>query len=74
MGEGNGTVCCILGVCCPPGSAEQQAALEEKIQTDLGVSKDDAEKHAKWLLRTFDLAPKDSLKSLKAMFAGMVQK
>ena len=28
----NGEVCCILGVCCPPGSAEQRTALEQMIQ------------------------------------------
>lgn len=28
----NGEVCCILGVCCPPGSAAQAHALDEMIQ------------------------------------------
>ena len=28
----NGEVCCILGVCCPPGSAEQLAALTDSIE------------------------------------------
>jgi hypothetical protein len=28
----NGEVCCILGVCCPPGSAEQREALVHLIQ------------------------------------------
>ena len=28
----NGEVCCILGVCCPPGSVEQREALVHMIQ------------------------------------------
>lgn len=28
----NGEVCCILGVCCPPGSAAQRLALVHMIQ------------------------------------------
>lgn len=28
----NGEVCCILGVCCPPGSSEQRQALVREIQ------------------------------------------
>lgn len=28
----NGHACCILGVCCPPGSAEQRATLAKEIQ------------------------------------------
>lgn len=28
----NGEVCCILGVCCPPGSAAQHEALVHMIQ------------------------------------------
>lgn len=37
MANGNQQRCCLLGVCCPPGGAEQRAALKawliEKIQT-----------------------------------------
>lgn len=28
----NGEVCCILGVCCPPGSPRQREALTQMIQ------------------------------------------
>ena len=28
----NGEVCCILGVCCPPGSTEQKDALVAMIR------------------------------------------
>jgi len=28
----NGEVCCILGVCCPPGSDAQHEALVHEIQ------------------------------------------
>lgn len=28
----NGEVCCILGVCCPPGSAAQREALVHEVQ------------------------------------------
>lgn len=32
----NGRACCILGVCCPPGSPEQEAALAEEIAHSKG--------------------------------------
>lgn len=28
----NGEVCCILGVCCPPGSEAQRTALVHEVQ------------------------------------------
>lgn len=28
----NGEVCCILGVCCPPGSSEQREALIREVK------------------------------------------
>jgi len=28
----NGEVCCILGVCCPPGSDAQRQALVHEVQ------------------------------------------
>ena len=31
MGNGDGRACCILGICCAPGSDEQRAALVEVL-------------------------------------------
>lgn len=39
----NGAACCILGVCCPPGSVAQQQALAhamEEHMTTLGKNTD----------------------------------
>lgn len=53
--------CCILGVCCPPGSAEQRAALAQFLMDatandDAGaVSHDACMKMAAALLADFKL-------------------
>jgi hypothetical protein len=51
----NGEVCCILGVCCPPGSAEQRTALVHEIQKRHPSLTDDiAGKKADKALKKFD--------------------
>jgi hypothetical protein len=60
----NGEVCCILGVCCPPGSEAQASALAKEMSQDLGISKDQAKVYADWCLKHFDLAPKGKLEPL----------
>ena len=76
----NGKVCCILGVCCPPGSPAQREALAEAlgaVQLDaeggLGERTSDRAK-ADWLLDNFDFAPKDSLTEFKSAIAAMSKK
>ena len=48
----NGEVCCILGVCCPPGSAAQREALVHMIQKSHPHK--DAEKAADRVLALYD--------------------
>jgi len=58
-----GQVCCILGVCCPPGSPAQREALAKALE---GV-----ESPADYMLEHFDLAPKGTLDAFKAAIATM---
>lgn len=37
MAEGNQQRCCILGVCCPPGGADQRAALRSWLLSKLAA-------------------------------------
>ena len=67
----NGEVCCILGVCCPPGSDAQTVALRDAMERD-GVT--DAASAAVWVLKTFDLAPHGSLTQFKADVAKMARR
>ena len=60
----NGHVCCILGVCCPPGSAEQLDALAKEMSKDLGVTPEHTRRYAAWVLQHFDLAPKGTVTPL----------
>lgn len=66
----NGHVCCILGVCCPPGSQEQVDALAAEMEKD-GVGD---RKTAAWVLKHFDLAPAGSLAQFKNDVAKMARK
>ncbi len=51
----NGEVCCILGVCCPPGSLDQQMALAHEIQKHRPhLDEDKALKAADRILRKHD--------------------
>lgn len=65
----NGRANCILGVCCDH-LADRVAALAAEMETSLGCAPKDARKHAAWILRTFDLAPKGSLDKLIAAVAA----
>ena len=69
----NGKVCCILGVCCPPGSQEQQDALAAELVKDTGCTENAAKKTAEWILKHFDLAPKHSLEVLKSEVARLAR-
>ncbi len=47
----NGHACCLLGLCCPPGSAEQRTVLVEVLGS---------EQAADWVQANVDLIPKGS--------------
>lgn len=50
----NGEVCCILGVCCPPGSAAQRVALATSIKKHHKCTLHDAEAAADRILAKHD--------------------
>ena len=69
----NGEVCCILGVCCPPDSPEQLNALAKEIGKVTNWPEIDAVNVAKFMLDTFDLAPKGSLAGFVEEIARMAR-
>lgn len=66
----NGEVCCILGVCCPPGSQEQLDALAAEM-SKAGVN--DHRAAAKWVLEHFDLLPSGSLAEFKRIARAAIK-
>jgi hypothetical protein len=70
----NGEVCCILGICCPPNSAEQTNALAAELVKDKVCSENpEAHKVAHWVLKHFDLAPKGTVAPLVTEIARMAR-
>lgn len=70
----NGEVCCILGVCCPPGSEAQANALASELVKDGICSENpEANKVARWVLKHFDLAPAGTLTDLKKQIARLAK-
>lgn len=69
----NGTVCCILGVCCPSQSDEQRVALAHEIESDLGCTPEEARKHADWIIDNFDLAPAGTLTAYRDAIAALAR-
>lgn len=66
----NGEVCCILGICCPPNSRKQIAALAKMIRVDYPqVPMQYAEQAAEWMLKNFDLMPMGMLSDVKRFIA-----
>jgi hypothetical protein len=64
MANGHGN--CIFAVCCPPESESQIAALAEEMGNGMSSAKGESyEDIARWVLATYDLAPKGSLQPLK---------
>lgn len=72
-------VCCILAVCCPPGSDRQRTALAEglgsaNLDAQGGIGERSQERlHADWILDRFDLAPKGTLDPLKESIARLAK-
>lgn len=66
MSEFNGRACCLLGICCTPGSAEQSAVLAKALVEDGVCSENpEAERVSAWVLKHFDLAPAGTLTEFK---------
>lgn len=57
----NGEFCCAVGICCPPKSPQQRAALVSEAMHGTGLDQASAEKVADWMMRDYDLAPKGTL-------------
>lgn len=70
----NGQVCCILGVCCSPGSDAQVQALAAALAAGLGGPPSAYVAPARWLLQHFDLAPAGSLAQFKDALATHARK
>lgn len=70
----NGHANCILGVCCPPGSAQQKQALVGEIIGKVPtINREHADVIATWLLENFDLAPVGTLQPLKDAIAKLAR-
>lgn len=54
----NGQRCCALGVCCPPDSDEQRAALREELAHQLGGDPMDYAQLVEFVTSEYDLVPK----------------
>lgn len=70
----NGAECCVLGICCPPRSAEQTAGLVEEMVHAGICDEATAAPIAAWLLNEYDLAPAGTLDDLKKQIAKIVRK
>ncbi|HXK40233.1 MAG TPA: hypothetical protein VJ837_05360 [Candidatus Paceibacterota bacterium] len=76
----NGRPCCILGVCCPPGSESQRRALADALAEVVqdapgGIGERSADRaKADWLLDNFDFAPKGTLTEFKSAIVEMAKK
>lgn len=69
----NGEVCCILAVCCPPGSQKQNRALVTELVKAGVCDEEYAPKVATWILKNFDLAPAGTLTDFKAALAKLAR-
>lgn len=64
---------CLLGICCPPGSAEAKQSLTDAIIAAKGFHGHDCEVVASavdWLMDNYDLAP---YKSLRLLFSEIAK-
>lgn len=69
----NGEVCCVLGICCPPGSDAQTRALAKELVKDQICPDDSAHAVAAWVLKHFDLAPAGTLSDFKSRIATVAR-
>ena len=68
-----GRPCCLLGVCCPPGSQEQIDAMTHWFMKHAQLEDEPAARAAEAVLKAFDLAPAGSLKDFKAAVAKLAK-
>lgn len=64
---------CVLAVCCPPQSENQQHALAGLLERDGVVGPESSANVAKWLLSKFDLAPQGTLQPFKDAIAQLAR-
>lgn len=67
---------CLLGVCCPPRSAEAKQALTDEIVNGLSLASENdgsAKDVAEWLLDNYDLMPLYSTDKLKEDIATLAR-
>lgn len=57
-------MCCAVGICCPPASAERVHALAKILEDKGAMMSVDAHLAAACVLEHFDLAPKGTLQPL----------
>lgn len=69
----NGEVCCILQVCCPPGSQASVDALAREMLKDGVCDAEYAPTVAAWVMKHFDLAPAGSLSAFKGEIARLAR-
>lgn len=69
--------CCVLKICCPPGSARQRQSLSGLIQRKLNsrvpISPEQANAVAELLTGLFDFAPAGTLDPLTKAVAAMAR-
>lgn len=73
----NGKWCCVLGVCCDPGTPEQLDAFVEEFLHDLGAKATDTavvRSVGVWVLKSFDLAPKGTIEPFRQAILEQVRK
>jgi len=67
MSDNDKIICCILGICCAPGSDEQRDALAVFLSDGSGTPIDAARPYADAILKRFELIPHGSLKEFRAL-------
>lgn len=70
----NGEACCALGICCPPASEAQVAALSNELAHSTQWDKSTCDVVAQAITDNYDLMPKGSCESLKAAIAEVIKK
>lgn len=73
----NGHACCLLSICCPPGSAEQADAFVQEFEHDHPDQKMDratVEAVGQWVVKNFDVAPAGTLTPFRDAIIKLARK